>query len=288
MVLIPFHSPYVELLEFPPLPSHYRRGLYYNTLSAPILAFHFPRVLPHWLRYVEYRVKDIVLHLRSLDYLLPVLRFLCNHSLQRFTTLLDIYVVDYPRRDQRFELSYRLRNHMRTAAYRRSGGFWNRLFDLHYVIEQSRPLVLTLPNFFTNPVPHPHWFPFILDFPHPASSPYTGTITVRVTASPEDQIPSATTLFPSALWLEREAWDLFGIFFYNNKDLRRILTDYGFEGFPLRKDFPLTGYVEVRYDHEFGRVVLEPVSFHYGQEYRHFEFRNPWAPALSGRFSNRS
>jgi hypothetical protein len=74
-------------------------------------------------------------------------------------------------------------------------------------------LVLTLPNFFTNPLAHPHWFPFILDWSHPAAAPYLGTITVRVTASPEDQVPSATPLFPSALWLEREAWDLFGIFF---------------------------------------------------------------------------
>jgi NADH-quinone oxidoreductase subunit C len=87
-------------------------------------------------------------------------------------------------------------------------------------------------------------------------------------------VPSAVALFSSAGWWEREAWDLFGIYFADNPDLRRILTDYGFEGHPLRKDFPLTGYVELRYDDDRKRVVYEPVRLK--QEFRSFDFLSPW------------
>ena len=87
-------------------------------------------------------------------------------------------------------------------------------------------------------------------------------------------VPSAHTLWPVATWFEREAWDLFGIAFSDQPDLRRILTDYGFSGHPLRKDFPLTGYVEVRYDDERKQVVNEPVSL--TQDFRNFDFVSPW------------
>jgi NADH-quinone oxidoreductase subunit C len=87
-------------------------------------------------------------------------------------------------------------------------------------------------------------------------------------------VPSVVSLWPSAGWYEREAWDLFGIPFAGNPDLRRILTDYGFEGHPLRKDFPLTGHVELRYDEEAKRVVYEPVKL--TQEFRNFDFLSPW------------
>lgn len=99
-------------------------------------------------------------------------------------------------------------------------------------------------------------------------------IRVKVTTDEDTPVPSIVSLYPVAGWFEREAWDLYGIFFADNPDLRRILTDYGFEGHPLRKDFPLTGYVELRYDEEQKRVVYEPVSL--TQDFRSFDFLSPW------------
>jgi NADH-quinone oxidoreductase subunit C len=99
-------------------------------------------------------------------------------------------------------------------------------------------------------------------------------IRVKVQADEDTLVPSATAIYPGADWFEREAYDLYGILFSGHPDLRRILTDYGFEGHPLRKDFPLTGFVEVRYDDEAKRVLYEPVELK--QEFRNFDFMSPW------------
>ncbi|WP_170660701.1 NADH-quinone oxidoreductase subunit C [Ruegeria profundi] len=102
-------------------------------------------------------------------------------------------------------------------------------------------------------------------------------IRLRVSIREEDMVPSIVDTHPSANWFEREVFDMFGILFSGHPDLRRILTDYGFRGYPLRKDFPTTGYTEVRYDEAQKRVVYEPVSL--VQEYRQFDFMSPWEGA---------
>ncbi len=99
-------------------------------------------------------------------------------------------------------------------------------------------------------------------------------IRVKVWTDEETPVPSVVGVFKSAGWFERETWDMYGVYFSEHPDLRRILTDYGFEGHPLRKDFPLTGYVEVRYDEATRRVIYEPVKL--VQEYRSFDFISPW------------
>ncbi|KQU76232.1 NADH-quinone oxidoreductase subunit C [Aminobacter aganoensis] len=99
-------------------------------------------------------------------------------------------------------------------------------------------------------------------------------IRVKVSTDEDTPVPSITSVFPGADWFEREAYDMYGILFSGHPDLRRLLTDYGFEGHPLRKDFPLTGFVEVRYDDEQKRVVYEPVELK--QEFRNFDFLSPW------------
>jgi len=102
-------------------------------------------------------------------------------------------------------------------------------------------------------------------------------IRVKARVGEEGTIPTVTDIYPCADWFEREAFDMYGIVFSGHPDLRRILTDYGFEGYPLRKDFPLTGNVEVRYDDEAKRVVYQPVKL--VQEYRNFDYLSPWEGA---------
>lgn len=103
---------------------------------------------------------------------------------------------------------------------------------------------------------------------------YNSRITIKVNLDENQAIASAYQVFGNANWFEREVWDMYGIKFKGHPDLRRILTDYGFEGHPQRKDFPLTGYVEVKYDTEKRRVVYEPVHLH--QEFRNFDYLSPW------------
>ncbi len=109
---------------------------------------------------------------------------------------------------------------------------------------------------------------------HLLSPRLNARLRVKLSTDEATPVPSVTNIYPGANWFEREAWDMYGILFTGHPDLRRLLTDYGFEGHPLRKDFPLTGYVEVRYDDEVKRVVYEPVSLR--QEFRDFDFESPW------------
>jgi NADH-quinone oxidoreductase subunit C len=150
--------------------------------------------------------------------IIGVLTFLRDNKNCLFRVLVDICGVDYPEREQRFDVVYNLlsmRNNQR--------------------------------------------------------------IRVKLRTDEQTPVPSATRVFSAANWFEREAWDLYGIFFSDHPDLRRLLTDYGFEGHPLRKDFPLTGFVEVRYDEVEKRVVYEPVKL--VQEFRKFDFMSPWEGA---------
>lgn len=104
-------------------------------------------------------------------------------------------------------------------------------------------------------------------------------IRVKISTSESQSVPSIVNIFPAAEWYEREAYDLYGINFSNHPDMRRMLTDYNFQGFPLRKDFPLTGFTQVRYDDTQKRVIQEPVEL--GQEFRDFDFESPWLGHIS-------
>jgi NADH-quinone oxidoreductase subunit C len=112
---------------------------------------------------------------------------------------------------------------------------------------------------------------------HLLSIKHNQRLRVRLATDEDTPVPSVTGVFPAAGWFERETWDMYGVLFADHDDLRRLLTDYGFEGHPLRKDFPLTGYVEVRYDEEQKRVVYEPVELK--QDWRTFDFLSPWEGA---------
>jgi NADH-quinone oxidoreductase subunit C len=112
---------------------------------------------------------------------------------------------------------------------------------------------------------------------HLLSPTLNARIRLRAEASETTQVPSIIDVFPGADWFEREAYDLYGVIFIGHPDMRRLLTDYGFDGHPLRKDFPLTGFVEVRYDDQEKRVLYEPVRLN--QEFRKFDFLSPWEGA---------
>ncbi len=143
------------------------------------------------------------------------LRVLRDDDRTHFECLVDICGVDYPERDERFDIVYHL---------------------------------LSLKN--------------------------NLRLRMKITTDEKTAVSSVQSVYPTAGWFEREAWDLFGIGFSDHDDLRRLLTDYNFEGHPLRKDFPLTGYVEIRYDNDQKRIVYEPVKL--PQDYRSFEFTSPW------------
>ena len=147
--------------------------------------------------------------------IVKVMTFLRDDVNCQFKVLLDVCGVDYPDRDERFDIVYNL-----------------------------------------------------------LSMTHNQRVRVKIRTNEKIPVPSVVSVFSSANWWERETWDLLGIYFSGHPDLRRILTDYGFEGHPLRKDFPLSGYVEVRYDDEKKRVVYEPVKM--AQDFRNFDFMSPW------------
>jgi NADH-quinone oxidoreductase subunit C len=149
------------------------------------------------------------------DKIIEVLTFLRDDAKCRFEVLIDICGVDWPAREERFDVVY-----------------------------------------------------------HLLSPRLNQRVRIKLRTGEEDPVASAVGVFPAANWFEREAYDMYGILFSGHPDLRRLLTDYGFQGYPLRKDFPLTGYVEVRYDDEQKRVVYEPVEL--TQEFRSFDFESPW------------
>ena len=103
---------------------------------------------------------------------------------------------------------------------------------------------------------------------------YWSRLHIKINVNEFIAVPSIIKIFKSANWYEREVWDMFGIFFKNHNDLRRILTDYGFEGFPLRKDFPQTGYIELRYNNDYKHLIYEPLEL--SQDFRNFDFISPW------------
>jgi NADH-quinone oxidoreductase subunit C len=178
------------------------------------LARHVAAALPGTVKGSEVRHGELACRVER-DALPRLLAFLRDDPRCRFAVLCDICGVDYPDREQRFEVVYNL---------------------LSVALNQRIRLV--------------------------------------VETDEQTPVPSAVGLYSSAGWWEREAWDLYGIYFADNPDLRRILTDYGFEGHPLRKDFPLTGYVELKYDEDEKRVVYQPVRLK--QEFRSFDFLSPW------------
>jgi NADH-quinone oxidoreductase subunit C len=164
-------------------------------------------------------VHDELMLFTSPASVIKVLTFLRDDQNSQFKQLVDLTAVDFPDREQRFEVVYNL-----------------------------------------------------------LSLKHNQRARLKLAADEETQVPSASKVYSAAIWLEREVWDMYGIFFAEHPDLRRILTDYGFEGHPLRKDFPLTGYVEVRYDEDTKRVVYEPVKL--VQEFRSFDFMSPWEGML--------
>ena len=162
----------------------------------------------------EIKHNQIYLEIDKED-LISVVLFIKSNNNTKFRQLIDITVVDYPERTQRFKIVYLF------LSYE-----FNQRMILSYDINEN------------------------------------------------EIIPSITTIFPSANWMEREVFDMYGVSFKDHPDLRRILTDYGFEGHPLRKDFPLTGHSEVRYSEEEKKVIKEPVKLE--QNYRNFDYESPW------------
>lgn len=187
------------------------------------LAEHVAAALPDDVLRTGLDLGELTVWVRR-DAIVRVLTFLRDDTNCQFKLLVGICGIDYPEREQRFEVAYML-----------------------------------------------------------LSLRHNQRIRVKLATDEDTPVPSVAGVFSNANWYEREVWDMYGVFFADHPDLRRILTDYGFEGHPLRKDFPLTGFVELRYDEEQKRVVYEPVRL--TQEFRRFDFLSPWEgmqPQLPG------
>jgi NADH-quinone oxidoreductase subunit C len=166
------------------------------------------------IKKTEIRHNQLYINIDCED-LIDVTLFIKSNKNTKFRQLIDITVVDYPEKTQRFKLVYLFLSHE-----------FNQRIILSYLINEN------------------------------------------------ELIPSLTSIYPAANWMEREVFDMYGVKFKDHPDLRRILTDYGFEGHPLRKDFPLTGHTEVRYSEEQKKVIKEPVKLE--QNYRNFDYESPW------------
>jgi NADH/F420H2 dehydrogenase subunit C len=186
--------------------------MHYNKQVQVSFGEYLLKVLPIYT--VNYEKGELTITV-PYSKIFQVIQFLRDNTSCQYRTIIDICAVDYPERENRFEVVYNL-----------------------------------------------------------LSITYNTRIRVKTSINEITPLESITPLFKGADWLEREAWDFYGVFFSNHPDLRRILTDYGFEGHPFRKDFPLSGYVEVRYDEIQKRVVCEPIEL--SQEYRDFGFASPW------------
>ena len=182
-------------------------------MSQNFIEFLESVLINHAKRIVQFR-DEIIIEVHVSD-LKNVILFLKDHENCLFKILIDIFAVDYPTKENRFELVYCL-----------------------------------------------------------LSPKYNSRIKIKTFVDEFTPVESIVDIYQSANWLEREVWDMNGIYIEQHPDLRRILTDYGFEGYPLRKDFPQSGYVEVRYDDSQRRVVVEPLEM--TQEFRQFDFSSPW------------
>jgi NADH dehydrogenase (ubiquinone) Fe-S protein 3 len=171
------------------------------------------RILPKYIQQFSIYKDELVIYTAP-ECILPLMKFLKDHVNCQFQQCSEITAVDYPDKENRFEVVYNL-----------------------------------------------------------LSVVYNTRLRVKTYADEVNQVPSITSIYPAANWMERETYDMYGVVFGGHPDLRRILTDYGFEGHPLRKDFPLSGYYEVRYDEEQKRIVTEPVEM--AQEFRRFDFNSP-------------
>ena len=185
-----------------------------ETEALTELGEHIASHMPDAVRKFDVRVGELNVYAER-DQIVPLVDFLKRNQMCMFETMIDLCGVDYPERNQRFEVVY-----------------------------------------------------------HFLSMRLNQRIRVKISTDEEPPVPSIVDLHRGADWFEREAFDMYGIVFSGHPDMRRILTDYGFEGHPLRKDFPLTGFTEVRYDDLEKRIVHEPVEL--TQEYRNFDFLSPW------------